>query len=380
MKAKLLFLAVFTSTAIQFSYGQIKKILVEEHTGTWCGWCPYGALQLDTLEKFLPGKVIPVAMHGGDKYSLPEESTIGKELQYMYLPSISIDRHFWTKVPQSQQNWGDFQSIFLMCNSSSNLTNLDTFALNRLNVKAPCSVTFSNVNYNSSTGKLTVTVNADFSSPENGDIRFNLYLTEDSILTHNEQVNDMNSDGNSTFYGKGNPFYTWYQNHLLRAIPGGAWGTAGIIPATVSAGQKFSNTYTVTLSSKYNFNNLNIIGVVQKYDTSYTQREIVNCEMAKLSSFITTGVSIISPNISPVEVYPNPMENSADIRFFISKPAHTSVEVFNTLGERVESVMNENLSEGSHIISWNTALSNGMYYVATKFNDVQQVSRIQIIR
>jgi len=28
---------------------QIKNVLLEQHTGTWCGWCPDGTLKMDEI-------------------------------------------------------------------------------------------------------------------------------------------------------------------------------------------------------------------------------------------------------------------------------------------------------------------------------------------
>lgn len=45
-----------------------RKALVEEGTGMWCANCPRGILAFEYMENQLPGRVIPVAIHNGDRY------------------------------------------------------------------------------------------------------------------------------------------------------------------------------------------------------------------------------------------------------------------------------------------------------------------------
>ena len=42
------------------------KVLLEEFTGAWCGYCPRGAFESDKLDSIQAGKFIPVAIHVGD--------------------------------------------------------------------------------------------------------------------------------------------------------------------------------------------------------------------------------------------------------------------------------------------------------------------------
>lgn len=43
-----------------------RRVVVEEFTGTWCGWCPRGTLGLELLNKEYGAHVITIAVHDGD--------------------------------------------------------------------------------------------------------------------------------------------------------------------------------------------------------------------------------------------------------------------------------------------------------------------------
>ena len=51
---------------VSLTKGAKKKVLVEEFTGTWCGWCPRGIVGLDMLNEKYPDDVVTVAVHNDD--------------------------------------------------------------------------------------------------------------------------------------------------------------------------------------------------------------------------------------------------------------------------------------------------------------------------
>src|SRR5438270_11099666 len=61
-------LAVIAFTIVTFSSASAQQYkrhaLVEEGTGTWCGYCPYGAYALDSLEKWMGDNVVEISFHG----------------------------------------------------------------------------------------------------------------------------------------------------------------------------------------------------------------------------------------------------------------------------------------------------------------------------
>lgn len=46
--------------------GTKRRILVEEWTGTWCGWCPIGIWGMDEMNKNYPDDFVGIAIHGDD--------------------------------------------------------------------------------------------------------------------------------------------------------------------------------------------------------------------------------------------------------------------------------------------------------------------------
>lgn len=80
--------------------------------------------------------------------------------------------------------------------------------------------------------------------------------------------------------------------------------------------------------------------------------------------------------------YPNPFNPSTKLVVALPQAAHVEAVVYNLLGQRVASLIDENRDAGFHTITWNgtaengTAASSGVYFVrvsADKFNAVRKI-------
>jgi len=60
--------------------------------------------------------------------------------------------------------------------------------------------------------------------------------------------------------------------------------------------------------------------------------------------------------------YPNPFNPSTTIEFNLAEDSKVSLEIFNTLGEEVAKLVNENMVRGNKIIKYDASdLSSGVY-------------------
>lgn len=55
-----------------------RRVVCEENTGLWCGWCPRGMVGLELMKERYPGRFIAVSVHGGDVLE------IGRSEDYNY--------------------------------------------------------------------------------------------------------------------------------------------------------------------------------------------------------------------------------------------------------------------------------------------------------
>ncbi|MBI5473264.1 MAG: T9SS type A sorting domain-containing protein, partial [Ignavibacteriae bacterium] len=86
-----------------------------------------------------------------------------------------------------------------------------------------------------------------------------------------------------------------------------------------------------------------------------------------------SGATAVRSNGQPDEFmlsqnYPNPFNPSTTIQFSLPNTSRVSIAVFNTLGQKVRTLVDRELPEGSHQISWDGKgdaggiVPSGMYF------------------
>lgn len=79
--------------------------------------------------------------------------------------------------------------------------------------------------------------------------------------------------------------------------------------------------------------------------------------------------------------YPNPFNPSTNIQFSIPNASQASLIVFNSLGQRVATLVDSRLSSGSHTVTWDaSAAPSGIYFYRLKAGDTEQTKRMVLIK
>ncbi len=77
------------------------------------------------------------------------------------------------------------------------------------------------------------------------------------------------------------------------------------------------------------------------------------------------------------QAYPNPFNPSTTIKYNLAKAEHVTIEVYNNIGQKVEILVDHNMSAGEHKVEFNAMyLSSGVYYyrlVTANFADVKKI-------
>lgn len=70
-----------------------QKVVIEEATGTWCGWCPMGTAMMDKYITEYPNRVYGVAIHSGDEMeNVPMINALDRVYDLAGYPSGLINR------------------------------------------------------------------------------------------------------------------------------------------------------------------------------------------------------------------------------------------------------------------------------------------------
>ncbi len=79
--------------------------------------------------------------------------------------------------------------------------------------------------------------------------------------------------------------------------------------------------------------------------------------------------------------YPNPFNPSTMIKYSLPKPENVKIEVYNTLGQGVETLLNQHMKAGYHEVEFSAAdLSSGIYYYRIEAGEFQDVKKMILLR
>jgi hypothetical protein len=87
--------------------------------------------------------------------------------------------------------------------------------------------------------------------------------------------------------------------------------------------------------------------------------------------------------VGPVmlENYPNPFNPRTSIKFQIPNSSFATLEIYNLLGQKVATLMKENLSAGTHTSEWNaTGFASGIYLYRLQAGEFEQVRKMILLR
>lgn len=350
---KILF-SLFSLSALTYtSQAQtVKKVILEDFTGTWCGWCPEGTVILENLHTANPTTFIPVASHNGDALEIADGAAIDAGLNVTAYPNGAVDRWQFpgtTKIPMSRGSW----------TSSFNT---------RKALTAPVSISFqspmlSGANY---TAKLNVKF---LTAPTAGvPLKVNVYILEDSIPATGSNAQ---SNYSSSVQGGASPLTNWFHNATLRKALGGAWGWSTTIPATPVVGTTYTENLSFTIPAGWVKKNINVVAFVAYDGTAASnQKEILNAEQYPLKYWNPLNVADITDNLHELNISPNPVKNNTAIKmsFVLQEDAKVNMEVLNSLGQVVSKPYSSFEIKGAHTIQWNTSeaggnLAAGNYFV-----------------
>ena len=115
-----------------------------------------------------------------------------------------------------------------------------------------------------------------------------------------------------------------------------------------------------------------------------------------LSSLQYADISYLSindePNVIPSSItlfqnYPNPFNPSTTISFFVTQTSSfVTLEIYNIKGQKVKTLVNENLEAGNHSVIWNgkndnnKLVSSGIYFYKLKAGDFNSTKKMILLK
>lgn len=266
--------------------------LVEQFTSTNCTYCPRGVALLEAIQD-LRDDVVVIAVHNSlmgstDPFITEDGDSYAYTMVGSGLPEGAFNRYY---VTDASINDGGSLGLGLGYNEAyiSQMAQVFSESVIDASNTIPSFATVDiATSYNADTRQLTVTVSGEavdgFTDFVGDDAALTVSLTEDGLVARQTG-------------GSANEVH----NNVLRDVLTATWGDL----LQWTDGNHYSNTYTVTLDSEWNADNMRVVAFVGRPVTEGSYIEDVwvnNANVAKVGGN-STGISgVVTPDENATEV------------------------------------------------------------------------------
>jgi hypothetical protein len=360
-----------------------KRLLFEEATGSWCGYCVRGIVYMDSLWSMHPQNVSMVAVHDYNTYdAMAEENTLTQHYD-SYLSSMI----------------SGFPTVVIDRATSDDPSGiLDDYAAMKGNFG------FANMNLTASFTGSAVNVSCAVIPALNmsGDYRLALVLTEDSVhgtaggyAQHNYYSSTEPGGSAGTLFGAGYNFvdslpvipatsmyYKFVDRYTVPDMTVSPNGVAGSLPATMTAGTTYNYSFaavTPTGTETWNVNKMRaVVMLIDNNSTSPTYGQVLN---SVNSIDWPLGVTNVTAGVEHLRVFPNPTSNVAHAQFELAIASKVAFTIYDMLGRSVFSVPAEDMTAGGQQINFSTAdFAAGNYTIAISTESGAVTERLTVTK
>ncbi len=361
-----------SKTTVSLTSIPAKYVVGEEKTGTWCGWCPRGAVGMANMES-VP-EFIGIAIHNGSNDPMVVSS---------------YDGSIGTYIPGGYPGGG----VDRVISGNPSAQNFLAMHNQRVSDIVPCDVKNISAVYSSTTNDITVSAETEWYGSIDGNYRLSMVLVEDDVVgtgTGWPQVNYYDGGNNGVmafpaglnndfdFSTGGDPAFPAQflgYDHVARYL-----SSNNILgdPASLPTGNVPVGVYPYTFSAAPS----NIIDNLEKAHAivmviNADNGEILNAYKAPITG---GGVGIAElENEYDLNLYPNPTSNVVNVAFNIQSAANASISIVDALGNVVVASEAVSLDGGSQNVTFDTSLlSSGLYFVNLNVDGKVTTQRLSV--
>ncbi|HHH52493.1 MAG TPA: Omp28-related outer membrane protein [Bacteroidetes bacterium] len=339
-----------------------KMVVGEELTGTWCGWCPRGAVALDYMSKKYPGYFQGIAVHGGDPMQVDD-----------YLSGITATMKSITGENPGYPNLASMRSAVM------DPASVEISFLERIQ-EAPAATLMTGADYDETSRNLSLSVSTGFINDDAKKYKVTVVLIENGVTGTGSQWAQANyyshQSQNRPLVGAGHdwqaepnpvPASDMVYNHVGRANLGGYKGVA--LSDSHNAGEVEVINFTYTIPDNINTDNVEFVAMILNPDGTVNNASTTTFAEALENGFVVTTTEL--ENL--VKVYPNPIKDNLNIE--LSNNENSLLEIYNIQGIKV---FKQKLNHSNTSVDV-SSLEEGMYILHIYSNNEQIVNKKLVI-
>ena len=147
---------------------------------------------------------------------------------------------------------------------------------------------------------------------------------------------------------------------------------------TLALGETRNFTRSISWNPQWAMKNSQIIAFVQVAQNS----SVVQSATIPVQNLVT-GVAEgngVATEFSLAQNYPNPFNPSTTINYSLPKPANVSLKIFNSLGQEISFLVNEQKEAGFYQATWNANVPSGIYFYRLQAGEYVETKKMILLR
>ena len=339
-----------------------RNVLIEEFTGTWCGYCPYGADSLKAVLARNPGRAFGISYHGGAAIPTNEPmwtsttDTWATQIGLTGWPNGSVSRMLFAgeaKIALDRGKWGTrIEQI------------LDS-------LRSPVSINIKSASWNVTDSRVDLDIEVFFHRGFNKQVRLNVAQVQDQ---RNFSQVFYPSGGGST---KLSPYF---HDHVMRHMFPNDFGNPVTAGSNVASQTSARKTFTIwapdTLRDLTRFVIFAHVSDGTKFGEVLQVAEFAAKDMVTaIDDRPAVGSFSLSQN------YPNPFNPSTTISFAVPRESHVSIMLTDIYGRNVALIADEAYEAGAHNIVFNAdGMASGTYLCTMRAGSFVQTRTMTMVK
>jgi hypothetical protein len=351
-------LIILTPFITDTAYSQDSNcVVIEEATGTWCGYCPCGHQILQTIEASYPNIMI-LSYHGPVNYGNPVDPFAPYSTSMISLfgfnsfPTAVIGR---TSGIVSRSAWLAYVSM-------------------QYTQTPGVRIEIINRNYNPTTRTVSGTAKVTALTALSGSYNISQIFTEDHLVSPQNIYAACGTAGIQNDY---------VHNDVVKGVINGATGT--LLFSDCTAGQVFTYPFTYVIPTGASETNSFINTFVFKNTSPYSSAAAVqNAKKVNVLDFVT-GINPIGKVVSDYKLgqnYPNPFNPTTNVKFSVPKNTWASFKIYDMLGKEVATYLDHYyLEAGEYNVEIDAShLPSGIYFYKLTTKDFTDVKKMTLLK
>ncbi|MBP6396467.1 MAG: choice-of-anchor J domain-containing protein [Saprospiraceae bacterium] len=331
------------------------KMVVEEATGTWCGWCPRGAINMASMREKYPDEFVGIAVHNEDPM-MNDEYDLGL-----------------TTLP----GFGGFPSVIINRSAIEDPADMETILLETVrNESGPVAVEVA-----STIVDRTISVEAaiDFNTQFiDEDLKLIAVLVEDGVTGTGAGFNQVNYYAANAAGPMGGfeslpnpvPAADMTYNEVGRELLFGFEGRSNTFGAEVNAGDFADLAFDIEVPADYNINNVFVVVMVADgagaiLGGAHTESKAVSSKDVTEDGF---GLSLT----------PNPAFDVTYVNVNLEQKSEVSMKIVNQMGQTIAS-KNYGELNGKQVLPVITQdFGSGLFFVQMQIGNKQETLKLMV--